>query len=98
MNQELPASHRKLRRSRSPPHVSLGRSGAAGALDYHCQINNLPRAKLSQTSGVPDPLRITPLEHVKRGRPYLISIDYTEQMQQFWDRYEREKQKRAQQY
>ena len=61
-------------------------------------MNNLPPAKLSQTSGVPDPLRITPLEHVKRQRPYLISIDYSEEARRFWERHEREMLKRHEQY
>ena len=64
------------------------------ALDYHCQINNLPPAKLAQASGIPDPLRMSPLEAVRRGLPYIISIDRSAEIQRTWERRQREQKQR----
>jgi hypothetical protein len=50
------------------------------ALNYHCQIHDLPPAKLSQASGIPDPARCTPKEAIERGYPYLLYIDRTEEI------------------
>jgi hypothetical protein len=60
------------------------------ALDYHCQINQLPPAKLAQASGIPDPLRMTPVEAIRRGLPYIISIDRSAEIQRTWERQQRE--------
>ncbi len=54
------------------------------ALDLHCRLHRLPRAKLSQASGIPDPKNMTPREYVERGRPYCISIDRSEEEARCW--------------
>lgn len=61
------------------------------ALDYHCQIHNLPPARLAQASGIPNPRQITPLEAIRRGHPYLISIDRTAEVKREWNRRESER-------
>lgn len=58
------------------------------ALDYYCQINNLPVATLAQTSGIPNPRHITPLEAIKRGFPCMIHIDRTAEVECEWNRRE----------
>ncbi|MGI8981206.1 MAG: hypothetical protein ACR2FY_18420, partial [Pirellulaceae bacterium] len=52
------------------------------ALDYHCQIHRLPPARLSQATGIPNPVRCTPKEAIARGYPYIIYIDRTEEMKE----------------
>lgn len=60
------------------------------ALDYHCQIHHLPPAKLSQATGIPNPVRCTPKEAIERGRPYIIYIDRTEEIKEGHRKYLRE--------
>jgi hypothetical protein len=60
------------------------------ALDYHCQVNRLPPAKLEQASGIPDPVRISPKEAIERGWPYVITIDRSEELERVWQRRQRE--------
>jgi hypothetical protein len=64
------------------------------ALDYFCQIHNLPRATLAQTSGIPNYRNITPLEAIKRGFPCMIWIDRTEENEREWNRREWERKER----
>jgi hypothetical protein len=64
------------------------------ALDYHCQIHKLPRAKLSQATGIPNPVRCTPKEAIVRGYPYIIYIDRTEEMEKLHQRRLREEEAR----
>ena len=80
-----------------PPEQIYRWSAAARqeALDYHCQINRLPPAKLEQASGIPDPVRISPKETVERGWPYVITIDRTEELERAWQRRQREIQERG---
>jgi hypothetical protein len=70
--------------SAPPPLYRWSDAHRQEALDLHCRVHRLPRAKLSQASGIPGPKNMTPREHVDRGLPYRISIDRSEEEARSW--------------
>jgi len=80
--------------SPAPPAPRWSDEERQEALDYFCQIHNLPRATLAQTSGIPNYRHITPLEAIKRGFPCMISIDRTAEIEREWNRREWERMER----
>jgi len=58
------------------------------ALDYHCQIHDLPPADVRQASGIPDPKSMSPKLAIQRGYPYLIYIDRTQERRRAFERLE----------
>ncbi|MGI8981867.1 MAG: hypothetical protein ACR2FY_21765 [Pirellulaceae bacterium] len=91
-----PSVQSTLEQPESPPTYRWSDAQRQEALDYHCQMNRLPPAKLAQASGIPDPARMTPLEAIRRGRPYIIYIDRSAEIQREWERRQREAKQRPQ--
>ncbi|MGI8977619.1 MAG: hypothetical protein ACR2FY_00185, partial [Pirellulaceae bacterium] len=52
--------------------------------------HRLPPARLSQATGIPNPVRCTPKEAIERGYPYIIYIDRTEEIKEGHRKYLRE--------